>query len=228
MARDEFIEEHWEEALVIDSKMREAAVACVKNFLGKEQEVGSLLTRDLGAEYETAADLYIDLSYRYSLKALDQRFVKSRPYVEMLFQLCILQASLGDDAVIIVACQDPTTITLKKAFQSQNATGKDRYQVGTESLRLVYDNLGRLLISPSEIHDTRKNIAKKALKSLWAMLWRKKRSDQEKADAKEKQSEGIQRCIKQICEDWGIDCLPELDFDGWMFEKFPTEESKTI
>ena len=115
--REEFIDAHWEKALVIDAKMREAAVACVKNFLGEDQVVDSVLAKDSWLTYDVSGTYFTYLAYCYSLICLGDRFLKGRKMVEFLFLEVILQSSLGAAAVIVVNRDDIKEISFAETIR---------------------------------------------------------------------------------------------------------------
>ena len=222
-SRAEFVDKHWEEAVVIDAKMREAAVACVKNFLGEDQDVPTYLTRERLEKCASAVDIFIHLGYCYALIALDQRFLKQRTFIEQLFNLCIIQAALGESSVVVVIRSDARKLTPMMAIRSRTAQGMDRLQISREIVRFTYDQLGYLPKTPIEVQRVFYPQLLNALHGLWKALWRKKRTDEERERAKDEQADGVQRCIESICMDWKIECLPEVRPGSWMLEEFPCE-----
>jgi hypothetical protein len=224
--RAEFIEEHWEEALAIDAKMRDAAVACVKNFLGEGQEVPVLLSKDKLIASESTTAHFMNLAYWYSLKALDQRYLYSRVGIEFLFMLIIRQATLGEAAVVVSNTTKYTSKIFFKVWRIPKNNGADRLQFGQSLTQIHYEMLGKIPRSYRKMREMEQIVKRKMPAHIWKTLIRQRRRTKEESEAKrEREAQAIQVEIKTICDEWGLECLPEADFDGWMFEEFLAKDA---
>ncbi len=190
--REEFIDAHWEEALVIDAKMREAAVACVKNFLGEDQEVESLLSKEKWLEYDVPCDYFMYLGYCCALKCLGIRFLRAREATEFLFLEVILQCSLGSAGVIVTIRDDFNGFQFSNAFKRSQPAGPGRLQVGQEMLKSYVSALSELPKSQIELQTGRSGVIRYLLPKLVTTLFKWKRSEEKKVEAREKEAEGIQ------------------------------------
>lgn len=219
LTRKEFIENHWEEALVIDAKMREAAVACVKNFLGEDQILSSLLRKEDLIASNRAITYFSLLAYRYSLKALDLRVLKMRSFIEGLFQLVILQSAVGNESAAIVARVDYAEFSISKARLGNKAIGADRVQAGIEQIRMIYRLFKALPTSYDEMESHAREFPRRSVKELWIGMWRKSKTEAKSSEQKEFQGESIQLEIARICDVWHIQRESSMDMEGWLLEE---------
>ncbi len=220
--REEFIDAHWEEALVIDARMREAAKACVKNFLGEEQEIPVLISQEALAKYDSSIDYFVLLAYAYSMTTLDQRILKSRSFIEVHFQMIILQSAIGDECVKVVASTDYAKFSIRKAMLGNKVNGEDRKQVGLELSRMQFSMFQSLPISYDEMTESNKAVPKKSALGIWTALWRKSLTNEQRIEREEKQAAGVQGEIARICKVWNLKCEGPIDLTSWMLTDFET------
>ncbi len=212
----EFIDEHWDEILEIDSKMRHAANVTIKEFFGEESDVPSLLNRE---EFDPKSSIFGMLSYLaycYSYKALGERHLFARSMVELLIFLIIQQSALGDDAVTFAIDLEVLPMTFRIGMKGNKVEGDERYQVGSSLLRSYYSLIKSLPSTYEEMAGNQKVVKRRAFRLLWTRFKEPKRTEQEKEDTRFKESMSIQGEIAKLCRAWNLSSDYQIDMAGWM------------
>lgn len=221
----EFIDEHWEEIIEIDSKMRHAANVAIKEFFGEDSNVPSLLKQEVFYPKSSVFGMLSSLAFSYSEKALDDRYLFARAMVELLLFLVIEQYALGDDAVIFAIDLEVLPMTVRIGMKGNKVEGEERYQVGSTLLRSYYSLMKSLPRTYEEMAGNHKVIKRKSFRLIWTRLKEPKRTKQEKEDIRFKESMSIQGEIASLCRAWNLSSGYQIDIPGWMTKTWEEPEA---
>jgi hypothetical protein len=221
----EFIDEHWDEILEIDLKMRHVANVAIKEFFGEDSNVPSLLRQEDFDPKSSVFGMLSHLAYCYSYKALSERHLFARSMVEFLIFLVIQQSALGDDAVAFAIDLEVLPMTIRIGMKGNKVEGEERYQVGSTLLRSYYSLMKSLPSTYEEMAGNHKVIKRKSFRLIWTRLKEPKRTKQEKEDIRFKESMSIQGEIEGLCRAWNLSPENQIDIAGWMTKTWEEPEA---